>query len=399
MAQQKLTSYFPSSRSAAAEVQRVVGRTEGESIALTIEECEKKDRNLLTGERWSDEAKEMREKSRKTLTVCRRESRRKYHEARSRSRVVVLTSGTGSGKTTQIPQQELWKQCVGNPDGHGKILCLQPRRAATTASAHRVAQELDVRCGDIVGYRIRGEALEGNKTSILFQTEGTFVMEMISNMESITNVTTVIVDEAHERSLFTDLALYLLHVALHKYAHLSVVIMSATIEAEAFAEYYRFARPEVVDLGSQPPFPVQIQWAVAPIPHNLVAKAVFENALDIIKKFREDVLCFVDGQNDVHAICKELERASKNDPSLPRFDVYKLYAALSRKQQLQVIHSNETGSGNPRVIVATNVAETTITLPGVKWVIDSGWHKVARYNPKDHSEALCLEPITQASAR
>ncbi|MCJ1324256.1 hypothetical protein MMC10_000918 [Thelotrema lepadinum] len=218
-------------------------------------------------------------------------------------------------------------------------------------------------------------------------------------MSSLEIVSTVVLDEAHERSLDTDIVLLVLHFALRMYRHLSVVIMSATIESDDFAQYFRFARPEVVHFPGQTNHYVGMSWADRQIPYGNLVDIMFESAVSIIGRYREDILCFVPGEKEIHALYKELDRAKKTNPSVAMYDIHKLFASLSKKQQDRVVDSDKTCKGKPKIIVATNITETTLTLVEMKWVIDSGWHKLQRYDPKSHSVGLRPERISKSSAR
>ncbi|MCE9576747.1 MAG: ATP-dependent RNA helicase HrpA [Deltaproteobacteria bacterium] len=296
--------------------------------------------------------------------------------------VIIVAGETGSGKTTQLP-----KICLAMGRGvNGQIACTQPRRIAATSVAGRVAQELDSQLGDIVGYKVRFNDRVKKDSYIKFMTDGMLLAE-IQGDAMLRGYDTIIIDEAHERSLNIDFLLGFLKRIVARRPELRVIISSATLETQRFADFFGGApviqvsgRTYPVDVLYRPPREDEADLA------ELVANAVNEiTELDP----RNDVLVFLPGEREIREAMGELEQRA-----LPHTVLLPLYARLSPADQQKVF----TTAAKRRVVLATNVAETSLTIPGIVYVVDAGVARVNRYNVRTGVTQLLIEPVSQASA-
>lgn len=299
----------------------------------------------------------------------------------SENQVVIVAGATGSGKTTQLPKIALE---MGR-GGKRRIGVTQPRRIAATSVAARVARELECELGNEVGYQIRFEDRTSANTWVKFMTDGVLLAEIQSD-RLLRGYDTLIIDEAHERSLNIDFLLGWLKRILPTRPDLKVVISSATIETERFSAFFEGApviqvegRTFPVDVLYEPPDP-ELDLADA------VAAAV-ENVTSLDP--RGDILVFLPGEREIRET--ELALATKN---LRHTVVLCLYARLSAQEQSRVFASVP----QRRVILATNVAETSLTIPGIVYVIDTGVARLSRYDPRTGTTRLQIEAVSQASA-
>lgn len=320
----------------------------------------------------------------------------------------IVVGETGSGKTTQIPQ---YLMEAGWADGGRVIACTQPRRLAVQAVASRVAEEMGVKLGEEVGYIIRFEDLtKPGVTKIKFLTDGVLLREMMDD-PLLTNYSVIMVDEAHERSLSTDILLGLLKKIQRRRPELRLMISSATIEARTMSSFFntsrRLHRKEADELKpSKEPailsvegrgFNVQIHYLEEPASDYLQA-AVSTVLLIHDQEPMGDILVFLTGQDDIDAavqlITDEAQNRRKTSSGLV---VLPLYSGLSRAEQDLIF--SPTPRGKRKVILSTNIAETSLTLEGIVYVVDSGFSKQRFYNPISDIENLVVAPISQASAR
>ncbi|MCK6551328.1 ATP-dependent RNA helicase HrpA [Myxococcota bacterium] len=295
--------------------------------------------------------------------------------------VVIVAGATGSGKTTQLPKIAL---ALGR--GQEKLIGVtQPRRIAATSVAARVASELGTPLGADVGYQIRFDDKTSNRTSVKFMTDGILLAEIQGNRK-LTRYDTLIIDEAHERSLTIDFLLGWLRRILPERPDLKVIISSATIEHERFSEL--FGGAPVVQVEGRT-FPVDVLYEPPPEDDALdvaVANAV-ENVIDLDP--RGDILVFLPGEREIREAESELRaRSPRNTEILP------LYGRLAGSDQGKVF----TATSKRRVVLATNVAETSLTIPGIVYVVDAGIARLSRYDPKSGTTRLQIEAISQASA-
>ncbi|KAJ4981825.1 hypothetical protein NE237_032662 [Protea cynaroides] len=320
----------------------------------------------------------------------------------------IIVGETGSGKTTQIPQ---YLKEAGWAEGGRVIACTQPRRLAVQAVASRVAEEMGVKLGDEVGYTIRFEDLtDQNVTRIKFLTDGVLLREMMDD-PLLTKYSVIMVDEAHERSLSTDILLGLLKKIQRRRPELRLIISSATIEAKLMSDFFCISkrrkgkgaeehgpRPEPAILSVQGRgFNVQIHYLEEPVSDYLQA-SVSTVMLIHDQEPMGDILVFLTGQDDIEAAAQLLtEEVQNQKKKSSRLIVLPLYSGLPRAEQDLVF--SPTPRGQRKVIISTNIAETSLTLEGIVYVVDSGFSKQRFYNPISDIENLVVAPISKASAK
>ncbi|MCQ2365582.1 MAG: ATP-dependent RNA helicase HrpA [Akkermansia sp.] len=310
--------------------------------------------------------------------------RREIAEALRRNRVVVVVGETGSGKTTQLPKIAL--EVAG--ERRGRLGCTQPRRLAAVAVARRIADELNGEVGGFVGYQVRFDDRTGPETRIKMMTDGILLAET-QNDPDLRQYHTIILDEAHERSLNIDFLLGYMKLLLARRRDLKLIISSATMDAAAFSEFFDGApvvnvegRTYHVDLHYMPPRNTEEELA------DHVCRAV-----EWLSEYdsKGDVLVFLPGEREIRDCADALGMMD-----LPRTDILPLFARLGLADQQRIFHP---AKGRRRIVLATNVAETSLTIPGIIYVIDSGVARISRYLPGRQIQRLQIEPISQASAR
>jgi len=295
--------------------------------------------------------------------------------------VLVIAGETGSGKTTQLP-----KLCLAAGRGvAGMIGCTQPRRLAARAMAHRVANELGGETGGVVGYEVRFAKQLGEDTLVKFMTDGVLLAEMAHD-RWLSAYDTLIIDEAHERSLNIDFLLGYLKQLLRKRRDLKLIVTSATIDTARFAGHFEGA-PVVTVEGRA--YPVEIRYRPPERESGLTERIVA--ALDDITREdpQGDVLVFLPGEREIRDAHLALARRQYRHT-----EVLPLYARLSVKEQDRVFKPGPAR----RIVLATNVAETSLTVPRIRWVVDSGDARVKRYSRRSQIERLHIEPVSQAAA-
>lgn len=298
--------------------------------------------------------------------------------------VVVVAGETGSGKTTQLP-----KICLELGRGRrARIGHTQPRRIAARTVAQRIADELNSPLGDLVGYQVRFTDSVSEATAIKLMTDGILLTELQRDRD-LRQYDTLIIDEAHERSLNIDFILGYLRQLLPRRPDLKVIITSATIDVERFAKHFDDA-PIVEVSGRTYPVDVHYLGDVEDREEGVteqIARLVDDIEAEVFGP-RGDVLVFLPGEREI----RELNRRLKGSD---RRQILPLYARLSAAEQNRVF--NPSGSGM-RVVLATNVAETSLTVPGIRYVIDPGEARISRYSHRSRLQRLPIEPISQASA-
>ena len=343
------------------------------------------------------------------------EARNAFLTAFSKTDTLVLTGETGCGKTTQIPQFLL----AAGYAQHGAIGVTQPRRVAAMSVAQRVAYEQGEEVGGRVGYCVRFDECVSPETQLRYLTDGMLLREAVA-VPSLSRYAVVIVDEAHERSLHTDMMLALLRRAQMSREKgrtpLKLIVMSATLDTSVFCEYFKGA-PAVQVVGRQ--FPVSVFYANDPPADYLEAAATAVMQVHTEEEMPGDVLCFLPGQEDIDAIaaslkqrCAQLEAeaangagetgggeqpASKRAAGWHQMAIHPLYAALPAAMQLRALEP--APAGTRKVILATNIAETSLTIDGVVHVVDTGLAKVRMYHPARRIDSLLATPISKAAAR
>lgn len=291
----------------------------------------------------------------------------------------MIVGETGSGKTTQITQY-LLEAGYGR---QGMIGCTQPRRVAAVAVAKRVAEEMDKELGSLVGYAIRFEDVTTKGvTKIKYMTDGVLLRESLTDPD-LEQYSVVVMDEAHERSLNTDVLFGLMRGVAARRRDLKLVITSATLDAEKFADFFGGEGVPIFRIPGRT-FPVRNFFA-RQIPEDYV-KAAVEQALVIhLKSPRPgDILVFMTGQEDIEATCVLLaERVAKLE-HVPPLLVLPIYSQLPSDVQARIFRPSEAR----KCIVATNIAETSLTLDGVRYVVDTGLCKLKVFNPRVSMDAL-----------
>ncbi|CAJ1993452.1 pre-mRNA splicing factor ATP-dependent RNA helicase [Leishmania donovani] len=345
------------------------------------------------------------------------------------NRVVIIVGETGSGKTTQLLQYlyeegfhlgpKARKRLLTTPagaaasskvkaeaDGKGdramvdeeqeeelRLICTQPRRIAAISVAERVAQEVGCPCGSVVGYKVRFDDKTGPLTRILFVTDGMMLKEF-TNDPDLSSVGAIMVDEAHERSLSTDILLGLLRDVIRRNPDLKVIVASATINAEKFSDF--FDKAPVFTVSGRT-YPVELFYSDEPVADYVTESAQTVLGLHLSKPLPGDVLVFLPGQDAIETCAETLQ--SYMDEAKGRLRpllILPIYSSMPPKEQARIYE--RTLPGTRKVVIATNIAETSITIDGVVYVVDCGLCKQDYYNPQAMVEELRVVPTSQASA-
>lgn len=308
-------------------------------------------------------------------------------ETIAKHQVVVLAGETGSGKTTQLP-----KICLSIGRGvRGMIGHTQPRRIAARTVATRIAEELQTPLGESVGYQVRFTDQASENTHIKLMTDGILLAE-IQQDRFLSRYDTIIIDEAHERSLNIDFLLGYLKQLLPKRPDLKVIITSATIDVDKFSQHFNNA--PVIEVSGRT-FPVEVLYRPL-LDDSEDEKGVdmYRSMLAAIDEIRTldktgDILIFFSGERDIREAALAIRRAN-----IPHTEVLPLYARLTVAEQNKIFQSHR----GQRIVLSTNVAETALTVPGIRYVIDTGLARVSRYSFRTKVQRLPIEPISQASA-
>lgn len=316
------------------------------------------------------------------------------------TQIMVFVGETGSGKTTQIPQFVLYDEM---PHLTGKqVACTQPRRVAAMSVAARVADEMDVELGEEVGYNIRFENNSGPKTILKYMTDGMLLREAMEDHD-LTRYSCIILDEAHERTLATDILMGLLKQVSVRRPDLKIIIMSATLDAEKFQNYFNNA-PLLAVPGRT--HPVEIYYT--PEFQRDYLDAAIRTVLQIHATEGEgDILLFLTGEEEIEDACRKISLEGDElvrEQNCGPLKVYPLYGSLPPHQQQKIFEpapTNPNPNGRPgrKVIISTNIAETSLTIDGIVYVVDPGFSKQKVYNPRVKVESLLVSPISKASAQ
>ena len=319
------------------------------------------------------------------------EHRDAIKKALQANQVVIVCGETGSGKTTQLP-----KMCLELGRGQaGYIGHTQPRRIAARSVAARLAEELKTTVGDIVGFKIRFTDHVSEASLIKLMTDGILLAE-IQKDPFLTQYDTLIIDEAHERSLNIDFLLGYLKQLLPKRRDLKVIITSATIDPERFARHFENA-PIILAQGRT--YPVEVRYAPVEddsesLEDSDMSLAVVEACETLLQENKHDVLVFMTGERDIREQVDVFRKHSSTSRWLRGVEIIPLYSRLSNAEQNRVFQSHT----KPRIILSTNVAETSLTVPGIRSVVDTGFARVSRYSVRSKVQRLPIERISQASA-
>ncbi|QSZ29133.1 hypothetical protein DSL72_003644 [Monilinia vaccinii-corymbosi] len=303
------------------------------------------------------------------------------------NQVVICVGETGSGKTTQLTQF-LYEEGYGNT---GLIGCTQPRRVAAMSVAKRVSEEMDCKLGGTVGYAIRFEDCTSKETVIKYMTDGVLLRESL-NEPDLDRYSCVIMDEAHERALNTDVLMGLFKKVLARRRDLKLIVTSATMNSKRFSDFYGGA-PEFFIPGRT--FPVDIMYHRSPV-EDYVDQAVQQVLAIHVSQGAGDILVFMTGQEDIECTCELIQERlnALNDP--PKLSILPIYSQMPADLQAKIF--DRAAPGVRKVIVATNIAETSLTVDGIMYVVDAGYSKLKVYNPRMGMDTLQITPISQANA-
>jgi pre-mRNA-splicing factor ATP-dependent RNA helicase DHX16 len=302
--------------------------------------------------------------------------------------VLVIVGDTGSGKTTQIPQ---YLHEAGYTK-RGKVGCTQPRRVAAMSVAARVAQEMGVKLGHEVGYSIRFEDCTSDKTVLKYMTDGMLLRELLGEPD-LASYSVVIVDEAHERTLSTDILFGLVKDIARFRPDLKLLISSATMDAEKFSDYFDTA-PIFSFPGRR--YPVEINYTSAPEADYMDAAIVTILTIHVREPLG-DILVFFTGQEEIETAEEILKHRIRGlGTKIRELIICPIYANLPSELQAKIFEP--TPEGARKVVLATNIAETSLTIDGIKYVVDPGFSKMKSYNPRTGMESLLITPISKASA-
>src|SRR6202453_5052648 len=308
--------------------------------------------------------------------------------------VVIVAGETGSGKTTQIP-----KICLELGRGvAGQIGHTQPRRLAARTVAERIAEELGSPLGETVGYKVRFTDVSADDTLVKLMTDGILLTELTRDRD-LHRYDTLIIDEAHERSLNIDFILGYLRQLLPRRPDLKVIITSATIDPERFAEHFsdqRTGQPAPIIEVSGRTYPVEVRYRPVNDPEAREeddrdqVQAISDAIGELEREGPGDILVFLSGEREIRDTADALK-------GRPKTDVLPLYGRLSAAEQHRVFEPSKS-SQLRRVVLATNVAETSLTVPGIRYVVDPGTARISRYSLRTKVQRLPIEPVSRASA-
>lgn len=353
--------------------------------------------NPFTGEPFSQRYFDILKVRRDLPVHAQREEFLKIYHS---TQIMVFVGETGSGKTTQIPQFALYDEI---PQVYGKqVACTQPRRVAAMSVAQRVADEMDVKLGEEVGYTIRFEDRTGPNTVLKYMTDGMLLREAMHDPR-LEKYSCIILDEAHERTLATDILMGLLKTIAERRRDLKIIVMSATLDAEKFQSYFNDA-PLLAVPGRT--HPVEIYYT--PEYQQDYLESAIRTVLQIHATEGEgDILLFLTGEEEIEDACRKISLEGDElirEANCGPLAVYPLYGSLPPSQQQKIFSPapepiRPGGPKGRKVVIATNIAETSLTIDGIVYVVDPGFSKQKVYNPRIRVESLLVAPISKASAQ
>lgn len=353
--------------------------------------------NPLEGDEPEIVSKDIKKKAsmdevRKSLPVYK--YREQFLEAIHNHQVLIVVGETGSGKTTQLPQ---YLHESGYSQGKdGKILkigCTQPRRVAATSVANRIADEMGVNIGEEVGYSIRFEEKSSDKTIIKYLTDGMLLREFLTDPE-LSSYGALMIDEAHERTVSTEIILSLLKDIIQIRKDLKLIIASATMNAEKFSNYFNGA--PVFNIPGRR-FPVDIHYTKNPEANYIQAALTTIFQIHTTQELPGDILVFLTGQDEIETMQESLQEAChKLGKLIKPLVICPVYANLPTELQKNIFEP--TPPNSRKIVLATNIAETSITIEGISYVIDPGYVKENIFNPVTGMESLVVVPCSRASA-
>lgn len=303
------------------------------------------------------------------------------------NQVIIVVGETGSGKTTQLTQF-LYEDDYGH---RGMIGCTQPRRVAAMSVAKRVSEEMECKLGSTVGYAIRFEDCTSKETVIKYMTDGVLLRESL-NEGDLDRYSCIIMDEAHERALNTDVLMGLFKKILQRRRDLKLIVTSATMNSKRFSEFFGGA-PEFTIPGRT--FPVDVMFHRSPV-EDYVDQAVQQVLSIHVSQGQGDILVFMTGQEDIECTCELVQERlnALNDP--PKLSILPIYSQMPADLQAKIF--DRAAPGVRKCIVATNIAETSLTVDGIMFVVDAGYSKLKVYNPRMGMDTLQITPISQANS-
>ncbi|MCE1192733.1 MAG: ATP-dependent RNA helicase HrpA [Acidovorax sp.] len=314
--------------------------------------------------------------------------------------VVIVCGETGSGKTTQLPKIALALgrgKCNAKPGQKGQLIGhTQPRRIAASSVAKRIAEELQTPLGDVVGYKVRFQDRLSRDASVKLMTDGILLAETQTD-PLLKAYDTLIIDEAHERSLNIDFLLGYLRQILPRRPDLKVIVTSATIDADRFAKHFESAKgPAPVIMVSGRTFPVEQRYRPFEESRDYGLNEAIADGVDELWAGNAggDILVFLPGEREIREAADHLRKHLSHQPVMRNAEVLPLFARLSQAEQDRIFD----GHTGRRIVLATNVAETSLTVPGIRYVIDAGTARVKRYSFRSKVEQLLVEPVSQAAA-
>ena len=361
----------------------------------TTEDRVDADTNFLTGRPFSKKYYDILDTRRKLPCWSKKTE---FIKTVRTNQVTLLIGETGSGKTTQMPQFLVGTEFSNN--GYC-IACTQPRRVAAMSVAARVAEEFDIKLGEQVGYTIRFDDCSGSNTKLKYLTDGMLLREAMTD-HLLSRYSVILLDEAHERTLATDLLFGLIKAILPQRPDLRVVVMSATLEAQSFCDYFGSSAPLLTVPGRM--FPVEINYLEDRADNYL--DCAIQTVLQIHETEQPgsgDILLFLTGEEEIDNACTQLSlKGNENARTTGELMVVPLYSSLPPHMQQKIFDRAPNHPGRPagrKVVVSTNIAETSITIDGVVFVVDPGFSKQKVYNPRTRVESLLVSPISKASAK
>ncbi|KAM0438759.1 hypothetical protein ACHAPT_001517 [Fusarium lateritium] len=357
-------------------------RMEGDDQKLT------KEQRFLEAQIDAAEKKALTiQETRKSLPIY--QYRDEFLAALEQYQVLVIVGETGSGKTTQLPQ---YLHEAGYTKNGMKVGCTQPRRVAAMSVAARVADEVGVKVGNEVGYTIRFEDCTSDKTVLKYMTDGMLLREFMTEPD-LGGYSALMIDEAHERTVHTDILLALVKDLSRERPDLKLLISSATMNAEKFAQYFDDA--PIFNIPGRR-YPVDIYYTPAP-EANYLAAAITTTFQIHTTQGKGDILIFLTGQDEIEAAEQEIaETAKKLGSRIKELVICPIYANLPSELQSKIFEP--TPDGARKVVLATNIAETSLTIDGIVYVIDPGYVKENVYNPATGMSNLVVVPCSRASA-
>jgi len=314
--------------------------------------------------------------------------------------VIIVCGETGSGKTTQLPKIALamGRGKLNYPPGKGKLIGhTQPRRIAASSVAKRIAEELKTTLGDVVGFKVRFQDRLSRDSSVKLMTDGILLAETQTD-PLLKAYDTIIIDEAHERSLNIDFLLGYLRQILPRRPDLKIVVTSATIDAQRFADHFASRNgPAPVIMVSGRMFPVEQRYRPFEESREYDLNSAIADGVDELWRDVHnsgDILVFLPGEREIREAADHLRKHLSHQPVFRNAEVLPLFARLSQAEQDRIFD----GHTGRRIVLATNVAETSLTVPGIRYVIDAGTARMKRYSFRSKVEQLLVEPISQSSA-